>query len=147
MHSTTIKIYNIFVLHAPPISSSLTWLFQLYLVTSTSHEDPRYAVSSTLPSPHPSSVQITSSAALNVRDQVSHPYWTTGKIIGTTELLERKSSGSGLESWEYGCMDPSRWQCDTLYPQKLALTSPTSGCCLVGIVCSLTQVKEFVFVL
>jgi hypothetical protein len=43
-----------------------------------------YAVFSTLPSPHPSSVQISSSAPCSqtpsVRDQVSHPYRTTGKI-------------------------------------------------------------------
>jgi hypothetical protein len=39
------------------------------------------------------------------------------------ELLERKSSGSGLESREYGRRDPSHWQNGTLYPQKLALTS------------------------
>jgi hypothetical protein len=43
------------------------------------------------------------------------------------ELLERKSSGSGLEIREYGCRDPSRWPRGTLYPQTLALTSPTSG--------------------
>jgi hypothetical protein len=42
----------------------------------------------------------------------------------------------GLESREYGCRDPSRWPHDTLYLQKLALTSPTSGGLSVGIVCS-----------
>jgi hypothetical protein len=31
-----------------------------------------------------------------------------------------------------------------LYPQTLALTSPTSGGCSVGIVCSRTQATEFV---
>jgi hypothetical protein len=30
------------------------------------------------------------------------------------ELLERKSSSSGLESWEYGRRDPSRWPRVTL---------------------------------
>jgi hypothetical protein len=30
--------------------------------------------------------------------------------------------------------DPLRWPRDVLYPQKLALTSPTSGGRLVGIV-------------
>jgi hypothetical protein len=39
------------------------------------------------------------------------------------ELLGRKSSGSGLENREYGHKDLSR---DTLYLQKLALTSLTS---------------------
>jgi hypothetical protein len=56
------------------------------------------------------------------------------------ELLERKSSGSGLEIREYGRMDPSQL---TLYPQKLALTSPTSGDRWIGIVCSRTQATEF----
>jgi hypothetical protein len=35
------------------------------------------------------------------------------------ELLERKSSGSGLESREYGRRDPSRLPRDALYPQKV----------------------------
>jgi hypothetical protein len=43
------------------------------------------------------------------------------------ELLERKTSGSGLEIREYGREDLSRLPPDTLYPRKLALTSPTSG--------------------
>jgi hypothetical protein len=43
------------------------------------------------------------------------------------ELLGRKSSGSGLGNREYGRRDPSRWTRGILYPQKLALTSPTSG--------------------
>jgi hypothetical protein len=33
----------------------------------------------------------------------------------------------GIEIREYGRRDPSRWPRGTLYPQKLALTSPTSG--------------------
>jgi hypothetical protein len=33
----------------------------------------------------------------------------------------------GLEYREYGCEDSLRWPRDTLYPQKLALTSPTSS--------------------
>jgi hypothetical protein len=45
------------------------------------------------------------------------------------ELLGRKSSGSGLENREYG-----RWTRGTLYRQKLALTSPTSGGRSAGIV-------------
>jgi hypothetical protein len=65
-------------------------------------------------------------------------------LVSTTEeLLERKSSGSGLRSREYGRMDPSRRPRGTLYPQKLALTSPTSGGSSVGIVRSLTQATEF----
>jgi hypothetical protein len=42
-------------------------------------------------------------------------------LVSTIEvLLERKSSGSGLENREYGLRDPSCWQRDTLYPQKFA---------------------------
>jgi hypothetical protein len=47
------------------------------------------------------------------------------------ELLERKGSGSVLESREYGRRDPSRWPHGTLYPQ-LALIFLTSGCRSVG---------------
>jgi hypothetical protein len=38
-------------------------------------------------------------------------------LVSTTEeLLERKSSGSGLEIREYGCRDPSCWPRGALYP-------------------------------
>jgi hypothetical protein len=50
------------------------------------------------------------------------------------EILGRKSSGSGLERREYGRRDPLCWPRGTLYPQNLALTSPTSGVRSVGIV-------------
>jgi hypothetical protein len=50
---------------------------------------------------------------------------------------------SSLENREYGCRDPSRWTRGTLYPQKLALISPTSGGRSVGIVLSRTQTREF----
>jgi hypothetical protein len=61
----------------------------------------------------------------------------------TGEILERKSSGSGLEIREYGRKDPSRWPRGNLYPQKLALISPTSGGLFVSIVRSWTQATEF----
>jgi hypothetical protein len=56
------------------------------------------------------------------------------RIQSVEELLGRKSSGSGLESQEYGRRDLLRWPQDTLYPQKLALTLATSGGRSVGIV-------------
>jgi hypothetical protein len=59
------------------------------------------------------------------------------------ELVERKSSGSGLEIREYGRRDPSRCPSDTIYPQKLALISPTSGCRSVSIVRSRSKATEF----
>jgi hypothetical protein len=65
-------------------------------------------------------------------------------LVSTTEeLLGWKRSGSGLESREYGRRDPSRWLRDTLYPQKLALTSPISGSRSVGIVRSRTEATKF----
>jgi hypothetical protein len=60
-------------------------------------------------------------------------------------LLERKSSDSGPEIRDYGRRDPSRWPRGTLYPQRLALTSPTSDGRYVGIVRSRTQATEFFF--
>jgi hypothetical protein len=51
------------------------------------------------------------------------------------ELLGRNISG---------CGDPLRWPRDTLYLQKLALTSPASGGRSVGKVCLQTKAMEFV---
>jgi hypothetical protein len=69
--------------------------------------------------------------------------WGPLSLVSTTEeLLGRKSSGSGLESQKYGRRDPSP---SPLYPQKLALTSPTSGGRSVGIVRSQTQATGFVY--
>jgi hypothetical protein len=61
------------------------------------------------------------------------------------ELLGRKSSNSGLEIREYGSRDLSLWPRGTLYSQKWALTSPTSGGRLVGIVRLWTQTAKFSF--
>jgi hypothetical protein len=55
------------------------------------------------------------------------------------ELFERKSSGFGLE---YGRGDPLRWPRHMFYPEKLALTSPTSAGRSVSIVRSRTQATE-----
>jgi hypothetical protein len=63
-------------------------------------------------------------------------------VNSTDELLETKSSGSGLESREYGRRDPSRCPNGTFCPQKLTLTSSTSGGRFVGIVSSRTQDTE-----
>jgi hypothetical protein len=67
-------------------------------------------------------------------------------LVSTIEqLLERKSSGSGLENREYDRRDPSRWPRGTLYTQKLTLTLPASSGRSIGIVRSWTQTTEFVF--
>jgi hypothetical protein len=72
--------------------------------------------------------------------------WGPLSLVSTTEeRLERKSSGFGLESGEFGHRESWRWPRGTLYPQNLALTSPTSGGRLVGIVRSRTQATEFSF--
>jgi hypothetical protein len=69
--------------------------------------------------------------------------WGPLSLVNTAEeLLRRKISGSGLENREYGCREPTltTWH---LYPQKLALTSPTRGGCSIGIVRSWSQATEF----
>jgi hypothetical protein len=53
-------------------------------------------------------------------------------VSRSEKLVGRKSSGSGPESREYSRRDPPRWPRDTVYHQKLALSSPTSGGRLVG---------------
>jgi hypothetical protein len=65
-------------------------------------------------------------------------------IVSTTEeLLERKSRGSGIESREFGRGDPPGWPRGTLYPHKLAVTSPIIDSRSVGIVRLRTQATEF----
>jgi hypothetical protein len=65
-------------------------------------------------------------------------------LVSTTEeLLGRNNGGSGLKNREYGRGDPLRWPRDTLHPQNLPLTWPTSGGRSVGIVCSRTKPTEF----
>jgi hypothetical protein len=65
-------------------------------------------------------------------------------LVSTTEeLLGRYSSCSGLEHREYSRGDPLRWPRNTLYTQKLTLTSPTSSGHSVGIVCLRTKATEF----
>jgi hypothetical protein len=58
--------------------------------------------------------------------------------------LGRNSSCSGLENREYGHGDPLCWPRDTLYPQKLALTSPTCVGRSVGIVRLRTKTTAFI---
>jgi hypothetical protein len=64
----------------------------------------------------------------------------------TKKLLESKSSRSGLERREYGQRNLWHWPCNTLYLKKLALASPTSGGRSVGIVRSLTQATELIYI-
>jgi hypothetical protein len=65
-------------------------------------------------------------------------------VSTTEEVFGRNSSGSGLEIREYGLgIRFTDWA--TLYPHKLAITSPTSGGRSVGIR-SLTKATVFVLV-
>jgi hypothetical protein len=82
---------------------------------------------------------------------VFHCRKSSGSGTGSTQPREynwgaiwKKRSGSGLENREYGRRDPSRWPSGTLYPQKLAITSPTSGGRSVR---SRTQTMELFFFL
>jgi hypothetical protein len=69
-------------------------------------------------------------------------------LVSTVEeLLDRNSSGSGLESREYGRGVSLSWPHNTLYSQKLALTSPTSGGRSAGIVRSRTKATELLLLL
>jgi hypothetical protein len=67
------------------------------------------------------------------------------RVSTTMELLGRKSSGSDLENRKYSRRDPSLRPSDTPYPQKLALTSLTSGGRSVRIVRSRTRATDFFF--
>jgi hypothetical protein len=60
--------------------------------------------------------------------------------------LEEIVAAPGLENRECGRGDPLRWPRDTLYPQKLALTSPACGGRSVGIRLR-TKATEFVVLL
>jgi hypothetical protein len=61
------------------------------------------------------------------------------------ELLERKSTGSGLETENTAVRIRRADHPTPTYLQKLALTSPTSGGRWVRIVLSQTQATEFSF--
>jgi hypothetical protein len=65
-------------------------------------------------------------------------------LVSTNEeLLGRKSNGSGLKSEITGVRIRHTDYETPLYPQKLALTSPTSGGRSAGIVRSQTHAMEF----
>jgi hypothetical protein len=67
-------------------------------------------------------------------------------LVSTTEeLLDRKVAAPVQKTEKYGQRDPSSWPLGTFYPDKLAITSPTSGGCSVGIVRSRTHTMEFSF--
>jgi hypothetical protein len=97
-------------------------------LTSCTYDMPRSACSVALETYHGASTII-----LRIL------YW----LLWIIDMLERKISGSGLESQEYVRGHPLHWPRDTLYPQRLALTWPTSGGRFVGIVSSRTAATDF----
>jgi hypothetical protein len=60
------------------------------------------------------------------------------------ELLGRKSNGSCLGNRDYCRSYPSRWRRGNLCPQKVVLTSPTSGGRSVYIFLSRTKATELI---
>jgi hypothetical protein len=72
-------------------------------------------------------------------------FWEVVGLERGLERLEWKSSGSGSRKPRLGRGYPMRWPRDTLYPQKLVLTSPTCGGPSVGIVHLQTKATEFSF--
>jgi hypothetical protein len=67
-------------------------------------------------------------------------------LVSTNEeLIQRKSSSSGLGNREYGRRDPSCWSRDTLYPQKVDTKFANKRWSLVGIVHSWTKAMEFIY--
>jgi hypothetical protein len=70
-----------------------------------------------------------------------------GLTSTTEELLGRKSSHSGLENRIMAIGIHHADHMAPFYPQKLALTSPTSSGRSVGIVRSWTQATEFSLIL
>jgi hypothetical protein len=68
----------------------------------------------------------------------SEKYWFWSGVYSASWVqlrsCGRNSSGFGQDNRDYGRRDVPRWSRNSLYPQSLALTSPTSGGRSVGIV-------------
>jgi hypothetical protein len=71
--------------------------------------------------------------------RIRFPQWD----LQCQAFVNSVTSFPGLKNREYGRRDPSRWPRGNVYPQKLALTSPTVGGRSVGIVRSRAQTTEF----
>jgi hypothetical protein len=136
-----------YVPHVPPISVFMTWSPEWYLVRSTEHKARRYAVFSIPLLPRPFlgpnillstlfSKTLSRHSSLNISDQVSHPYKTTGKIIVLYILiftfLDNKlelSSPSVVEMSENDTLTfhPRR---PTLCPHTLGTECPVTRRCI-----------------
>jgi hypothetical protein len=119
------------VLHAMTVSPSLTPSFWLYSAKSTSYEDSHWAVFYSLLPFRLSCVQIFFSVSCCQTSSVYVIPLMPETKFHTYRKLQAKLYY--IEIREYGRRDPPRWPRSTLYPQKLALTSPTSSGRSVGI--------------
>jgi hypothetical protein len=68
-------------------------------------------------------------------------------VSSVEELLQRNSSGSGLENWDYGHKYPPRWPRNTPLSATGGITSPSSGGRSVDIVRSRTEATELLLLL
>jgi hypothetical protein len=76
--------------------------------------------------------------------QVECVEWGPLSLVRTIEeLLEGKVAAPVYKTEINSRGSPLRWPRNTLYPQKFALTSPTSGCRSVGIVRLRTTATEW----
>jgi hypothetical protein len=85
----------------------------------------------------------TGPGSISVATRFSENWWVWNGVHSASWV--QWSSKSCLESREYGRRELSRWPRDTLYPQKLTLTSSTSDGRSIGIVRSRTKATEFFF--
>jgi hypothetical protein len=69
------------------------------------------------------------------------------ELVSIIEELERKSRGVGLEIEITAVGFRRAYHATPLYPQKLALTSPTNGGLLVGIVPSRSKATKLLVTL
>jgi hypothetical protein len=84
-----------------------------------------------------------SCTSVNVRIELSGFDLRRGqRFLSTKTIFAWSLQIPGLESRKYVRRDPMRWPRDPFYPQKLALTSPTSGGRSVFIVHSVTKAKK-----
>jgi hypothetical protein len=144
---------KLFKLKSDPSSCSLIWLLHQTGFTSqppmlSSNIYIIYSCSSLLwrrlwSSGQSSWLQIQRSGFDPLRYQI---FWEVRHWVHSFSWVQlRNCRGSGVISQGYDRGDALHWPLDSLYPEKLVLTSPTSGGRSVGIVHSQTKAMECSF--